>query len=54
MSSALIQIHPTGRPVVSKTSFWKLTRDGQLVGWASSYPAAQAKAATLAARAMAS
>lgn len=49
-----IQIRPAGRRVLSKTNFWQLTHNGRVIGWASSYPAAQAKASALAERRSAS
>lgn len=39
-----IQIKPAGRPVLSGTSFWQLTQGGRVIGWASGYQNALAKA----------
>lgn len=45
------QVQAAGRQVVSKTSFWRITRGGRVIGWACGYQNALAKAALLQAKA---
>ena len=39
-----IQIQPAGRPVLSRTSFWRIVQGNRTLGWASGYQNALAKA----------
>lgn len=50
MTTPVFQVHPSGRQVLSKTSFWQITRDGRVIGWASGYQAALSKAQALQSR----
>jgi len=38
-----IQIQPAGRPVLSRTSFWRIVQGNRTLGWASGYRNALAK-----------
>lgn len=52
-AAPVFQVHPSGARVVSKASFWRITRDGRVIGFATGYQAALAKAAEAERRALA-